>query len=235
MSFDPSAIPDLIGRFHALLLHFPIGLLLWAGIVEARAAIRRQPVPEKGPVSLSLVIPGACFAVLACISGWLLADPEDADSALAWHRWLGVSTAVLALITAGLGRAIVKGRSVPQHSYRLALFVCVPVLAGGGHIGGELKWGDGFIEKGFEKVFFSSEVVDSEEGTGQQLVQASIDAPQEQRGIELYHDLIRQTLDDNCVECHGPKKSKGELRLDIPDDLKDLARETPIIRVCWWS
>ena len=228
MSFDPTAIPDLIGRFHPLLLHFPIGLLLWAGIVESIEAIRRQPISSAGPVSLSIVIPGACFAVLACISGWLLADPEDLDSALAWHRWLGVATAVLALVTAVVGIAIVKGRSVPRNSYRLALFVCVPILAGGGHIGGEMKWGDGFVEKGFADVFFSKDGV-SDEDSGRQLAQASIDAPQEERGLRLYHELIRETLDENCVKCHGPEKTKGKLRLDIPDDLKDLSRETPVI------
>lgn len=229
MSFDPTAIPDLIGRFHPLLLHFPLGLLLWAGVIEAMAVIRRQPISEKGPVSLSVVIPGACFSVLACISGWLLADPNDPDSALAWHRWLGVATAILALITAALGVAIVKGRSVPMHSYRLALFVCIPILAGGGHIGGELKWGDGFVEKGFEKVFFSKNESTLAQKSRNPLVRSGVDAPQEQKGLTLYHELVRETFQTSCVECHGPDKAKGKLRLDIPDDLKDLARETPVI------
>ncbi len=228
MSFDPTAIPDLLGRFHPFLLHFPIGLLLWAGIVELVEAIRRQPIPANGPVSLPMVIPGACFAILAATSGWLLADQETPSSALDWHRWLGVSTAVIALATAGVGLAMVKGRWVPRNGYRVALFLCVPVLAWGGHIGGELKWGDGYIEKGFEKVFYSSAGY-SDEGSSSQLAQASIDAPQEERGLRLYHELVRDTLDENCVKCHGPDKTKGELRLDIPDDLKDLTRETLII------
>ncbi|MGE4618259.1 MAG: c-type cytochrome domain-containing protein [Planctomycetota bacterium] len=228
MSFDPTAIPDLIGRFHPLFLHFPIGLLLWAGIVESIQAFRRQPIPAAGPVSLPVVIPGACFSVLACITGWLLANPEDPDSALAWHRWLGVATAVLALVTTYLGCAMVKGRAIPRHAYRVALFVCVPVLAGGGHIGGELKWGDGFVEKGFEKVFFSTTEVSAADSSFQS-VRASVDAPQEQQGLRLYHDLVRDTLDQHCVSCHGPDKVKGELRLDTPDDIKDLKRETPVI------
>ncbi|MEE2889308.1 MAG: c-type cytochrome domain-containing protein [Planctomycetota bacterium] len=228
MSFDPSAIPDLIGRFHPLLLHFPIGLLLWAGIVESIEAIRRQPIPASGPVSLPIVIPGACFSILACVSGWLLANHETPTSALDWHRWLGVSTAVLAVVTAAVGVAMVRGRSVPRNGYRMALFLSVPILAGGGHIGGELKWGDGFIEKGFEKVFYST-AGNSDQGSSSQLAQASIDAPQEERGLRLYHELVRDTLDENCVKCHGPDKTKGKLRLDIPDDLKDLTRETLVI------
>jgi mono/diheme cytochrome c family protein len=228
VNFDPTAIPDLIGRFHPLMLHFPIGLLMWAAVVELVEVIKRRSISSAGPVSLPLVIPGAAAAVLASLSGWWLANPEDPDSALAWHRWLGVSTTVLALLTAGVGVAVVRGRIAKSNTYRAALFLCVPVLAVGGHIGGELKWGEGFIEKGLEKVFFANPT--AEDGPpGGSLAQASIDVPQEQLGLRLYHQQVRATLDNHCVKCHGPDKTKGKLRLDLPDDIKDPTRETPVM------
>ena len=227
MSFDISAIPDLIGRFHPLMLHFPLGLLLWAGVLEGVHLLQRRPIPATGPVSLPMVIPGAAFAVLASLSGWLLANPEDPDTALAWHRWLGIGTTFLALVTAGVGIAVLRGREVASPAYRLSLFLCIPILAAGGHIGGEMKWGEGFVEEGFEKVFFAGQGDDDRERNS--LTRVSIDAPQEQRGLLLYHQQVRGILDQHCVPCHGPEKVKGELRLDSPDDLKDRQREIPLI------
>ena len=52
MNFDPTAIPDLIGRFHPLMLHFPIGLLMWAAVVELVEVIKRRRISSAGPVRL---------------------------------------------------------------------------------------------------------------------------------------------------------------------------------------
>ena len=236
MNFDPTALPDLIGRFHPLLLHFPIGLLAWAAVVELICIYRKRGVPEDGPESLPFVVPGAAFAILASVTGWLLADPNDPDTALAWHRWLGVSTSLLAILTCGVGIAASRGSSVAGSSYRLALFLCVPTLMGAGHIGGELKWGDGFVEKGFEKVFFSErasgedpvvpaerEVVAKADSGGAQAEVASADVsiPAELAAEELFHDKVKPLLDKHCVSCHGPEKAKGKLRRERPDDLRE--------------
>ncbi|MGB1661595.1 MAG: c-type cytochrome domain-containing protein [Planctomycetota bacterium] len=240
MTFDPTAIPDLIGRFHPLLLHFPIGLLAWAAVVELICVYRKRGVPDDGPDSLGFVVPGAAFALLASLSGWLLADPNDPDTALAWHRWLGVSTTLLALVTCGVGIAASRGSRVAGNSYRLSLFLCVPTLMGAGHIGGELKWGDGFVEKGFEKVFFAEaeSIVQVPAGTGedsgstgakssQALAETSI--PTELAAVNLFHERIQPLLQKHCVSCHGPEKAKGKLRLDSGDDLHDLTRDFPLV------
>jgi len=244
LSFDPTALPDLIGRFHPLLLHFPIGLLAWAAVVELICVYRKRGVPEDGPESLAFVVPGAAFAILASLSGWLLADPNDPDTALAWHRWLGVSTALLAVLTCGVGIAASRGSSVAGNSYRLALFLCVPTLMGAGHIGGELKWGDGFIEKGFEKVFFSEKAapagpfdpantgLNAPGNSGEanaEIIASEVSIPLELAAEDLFHNEIKPLLDKHCVTCHGPEKSKGKLRLDRPDDLRDLTRDFPLV------
>lgn len=240
MTFDPTAIPDLIGRFHPLLLHFPIGLLAWAAVVELICVYRKRSVPEDGPDSLAFVVPGAAFALLASVSGWLLADPNDPDTALAWHRWLGVSTTLLAVVTCGVGIVASRGSRVAGNSYRLSLFLCVPTLMGAGHIGGELKWGDGFVEKGFEKVFFAEAepIVQAPPGSGGASVEtapgktralAETSVPTELAAVNLFHDRIQPLLEKHCVSCHGPEKSKGKLRLDSGKDLHDMTREFPLV------
>ena len=233
MNFDPTAIPELIGRFHPLLLHFPIGLLAWAAVIELICVYRKRQVPAGGPDSLAFVVPGAAFAIMASFSGWLLADPNDPDTALAWHRWLGVSTALLAVLTCWVGIVASRGSRVAGTSYRLSLFLCVPVLMGAGHIGGELKWGDGFVEKGFEKVFFaenqSPAQLNASQTTERQVIAAETTIPQELAAENLFHEKIQPLFEKHCVSCHGPDKAKGKLRLDQPDDLRDLTRDFPLV------
>ncbi|MBA4684845.1 MAG: hypothetical protein H2076_07640, partial [Planctomycetes bacterium] len=107
-------------------------------------------------------------------------------------------------------------------------------------IGGELKWGDGFVEKGFEKVFFAEaeSIVQVPSCTGgdsgssgaapsRALAETSI--PTELAAVNLFHDRIQPLLQKHCVSCHGPEKAKGKLRLDSGADLHDLTRDFPLM------
>src|SRR5258708_37821434 len=40
------------------------------------------------------------------------------------------------------------------------------------------------------------------------------DAPADVKAIEFFESKVRPILADRCLECHGPEKQKGNLRLD---------------------
>ena len=42
----------------------------------------------------------------------------------------------------------------------------------------------------------------------------------ERESLELFEKVIRPTLLDQCIRCHGPEKQKGGLRLDSQDGWK---------------
>lgn len=136
-----------LGKFHILVIHFPIGLLVAAALGELLAVRRGTDVPE--PAVHFCVLLGAAGAVAAAALGWLHADLGGHGSAsngiLGLHRWLGTMAALCAV---GIALASVRDS---QHGQRSALF---RVLLGGGailvaataHFGGVLAHGNSFFE-----------------------------------------------------------------------------------------
>jgi uncharacterized membrane protein len=98
----------LFSKFHPLLVHFPIALVLAAAVAElvvittAREAWRT--------VAIANIRAGAAMGVVAAITGWLFASSPlvDASTSLEWHRWLGMGGAAGAI-----GAAVLSSRGRP--------------------------------------------------------------------------------------------------------------------------
>jgi uncharacterized membrane protein len=135
----------LIGRFHPLLVHFPIGLVLIAAAVEAVAMMTN--LRDWRTVAVVNLRAGAVFSIGAAIAGWRLASSSeiDASSSLEWHRWLGTIAAV-AVLGAALATVGADGRSrFGLWVYRTTLFWAAALVAITGHLGGLLVWGKDFL------------------------------------------------------------------------------------------
>jgi uncharacterized membrane protein len=134
----------LTGRFHPLLVHFPIALVLIAAVAELVSLITQ--FPEWHLVAVANIRAGAACAVAAAGAGWILASSRivQASADLEWHRWLGGAAAVAAvaaaLATAEMGRT-------PRRLwlYRMALFWAAALVAVAGHFGALLVWGADFL------------------------------------------------------------------------------------------
>lgn len=92
METDRSNMPffqrlyEWMGRFHPLVVHFPIAFFpaaLFTAIVG-----RRRPA-FSAPVQF-LVVAGGIFAPIAAAAGWLAGMGSEPDPILTYHRWLGV-------------------------------------------------------------------------------------------------------------------------------------------------
>jgi uncharacterized membrane protein len=135
----------LVGKFHPLLVHFPIALVLAAAAAElvvfttARLAWRT--------VAVANLRAGAAIAVVTTITGWLLAwsPVVDATPTLEWHRWIGMAGALGAVGAAlmSFGLHVQSHRSV--FTYRVTLFGAALLVAIAGHLGGSLVWGSQFL------------------------------------------------------------------------------------------
>src|SRR6266852_6772619 len=130
----------LIGRFHPLLVHFPIALILIAAIAELVSVTTR--FREWHTVAVANIRAGAAFAVASAGAGWLLASSRivDASAALEWHRWLGVLAAIAA-ISAALTTIEIDDRTSRQRLCRIALFSAAALVTVAGHFGAVLVWG----------------------------------------------------------------------------------------------
>jgi hypothetical protein len=136
-----------LGKFHLLVIHFPIALLTAAALGELLAAWRGNWVPE--PAVRFCVLLGAAGAVAAVALGWLHADlgghGRAAAGTVTLHRWLGTAAGLWAVATALVserdsrrGRRSLLGRAL--------LWGGAPVVAVAAHVGGQLVHGGQFFD-----------------------------------------------------------------------------------------
>lgn len=210
----------LLGRLHPAFVHFPIALLIVGAMVEVFRLARRRPKPS--PTALTCVIIGAVGACVAAFSGWMNADYEThsaaASGTLFWHRWLGVTMAGLGVLVAILVliSKLAKGMAV-QRAYAVLLLLCAGGVAFTGFLGGEMVYGSGY----YLEVFRSpAPVTPGRDGAA--AAKESFPPRLPPDGVVLsvdYYKQIQPIFDARCVECHGPSKAKGNLRLDEPGRL----------------
>jgi len=144
-----------LGRLHPMTVHFPIGLLLAAAGLEFLALFRkRKRVAESAVVCVTL---GALAAAAAAWFGWLNADHEPAKrgealATLTYPRWIGVCLASLAVLAAGFGLATGRDgqRRWAASPYRVLLFITAGLVIVGGHLGGTLVYGEGYLTEVFK-------------------------------------------------------------------------------------
>jgi uncharacterized membrane protein/mono/diheme cytochrome c family protein len=134
-----------LGKFHLLLLHFPIALVLAAAFGEAWSIWQRNQIPSEA-VRFCLWL-GALAALPTVGLGWLYAaagNGAGSPQLLTAHRWLGTTAAVLLVIT-----AICTERDARSgvRSRRMLLLLTSSVIITGltAHLGGLLDRGGDFF------------------------------------------------------------------------------------------
>jgi uncharacterized membrane protein len=216
--------PLFLGRFHPLLVHFPIALLLAAGGLEAWASWcerRGRPTllrPATGP----LLALAAASAVVAATAGYLLgASGGYAGEAFETHRWLGLSLGGLALATAAAFLVARRRPGRPARRVYLALLGGTLVLmVATGHAGGTLTHGEDYLTRDapapvralVDRLFPPEKT--------------AVGAP-EQR--VAYTSLVQPILRAHCVACHEGASARGGLRLDAPEGIRKGGEHGPVV------
>jgi len=136
-----------IGKFHLLLVHFPIALVLAAAAAEL--VVIATPSRAWRTVAVANIRAGAATAVVTALTGWLLASSPlvDARPSLEWHRWVGVAAAAGTIGAALLSLRLHVTSRRSAFVYRFTLFVTALLVAITGHLGGTLVWGAGFFRR----------------------------------------------------------------------------------------
>ncbi len=134
-----------LGRFHPALVHLPIGFLLIAALLEG--VLRSSRFGAGGHAVAAVLLVGAWSAILAAVAGLYLAQSGGyVASTLLWHRRLGIGIAVVAVTAYVLKkRALRHATEPPGYLFLLSLACCGVVV--GGHLGGELTRGEGYLTR----------------------------------------------------------------------------------------
>jgi mono/diheme cytochrome c family protein len=147
----PSPSPEVrplawIGRWHILVIHFPIGLLTAAAAAEAWCCRRRWREPWL-PVRFCVAV-GTAAAVCAATLGWLHAEfggyGRSAPQLLTPHRWLGTTTAVWSLGVVLLSEWDAR-RGRRSWAFRVALWIGAALVGATADFGGSLVHGEDFF------------------------------------------------------------------------------------------
>ncbi|MDQ2656345.1 MAG: chitobiase/beta-hexosaminidase C-terminal domain-containing protein [Bacteroidota bacterium] len=133
------------GRMHAMIVHFPIVLLLMWSVLEffrfsATGAKRKFYDGLTGYILFSAAI----VSGLTVIMGLFLAQGQDfQDQALALHKWTGAGV----FFTAALFYSCRRLSWFDQFAARAGAVVTTIILLAAGHFGGALTHGEDFVLK----------------------------------------------------------------------------------------
>ncbi len=195
-----------LGHFHPALLHLPIGFYAVLAVLEYLDSSKNGlRIGKACEIVLNYT---AITAAVAAILGIFLAIPGGYNETLLdRHRWLGSLSAIFAfwlIVVRNWARSKSRnGFSIPYHGALAATLILLCVV---GHDGGTLTHGSGYLTKNLPspvKTLFGMEsAIKMREG------------PIVIEDADVYQDIIHPIFDQTCIQCHGPEKSKGELRLD---------------------
>lgn len=202
-----SNIGLFFGRFHPLIVHLPIGILLFAALLELLATVRKNDALQVA-IKVALLT-GAFCASLAALAGYFLSTAGGYDqSLLFWHQWLGISIGGLALLAWWLkqnqrfNRIIYKARAS-----QWVVVVVLLVIGITGHLGGNLTHGSTYLTE------YMPAPVKSIFGTNVSLAPKSV-LPANVDSVLVFQHLVQPMLNAKCVSCHNPDKARGDLLLD---------------------
>jgi uncharacterized membrane protein len=135
-----------LGKFHVLIIHFPIALLVTAAAVELGCACLGSQRPSPA-VRLCAQLGGA-GAVVAVVLGWLHADFGGFGSGselLCAHRWLGTAGGLWAVALAIWSEAESR-RGRRSWQFRFCLWPGALLVGAVAHVGGMMVHGAGFLD-----------------------------------------------------------------------------------------
>ncbi|WP_395626970.1 c-type cytochrome domain-containing protein [Daejeonella sp.] len=188
-------ITEFIGRFHPVLVHLPIGVLLIAALFQWLS--RKEKYKSLSTAVSIALFWGMVSAIFACISGYLLSNSGDYDGDLiSNHQWFGIAVAGVSILAYGLNK---RNKDNIWVSGLMVLLIIIT-----GHLGGSITHGSDYLFKAF-----SSDNSNS-------VSAKRVPIPDINEAL-AYNDVIRPILTAKCYKCHGSEKQKGKLRLDMPD------------------
>lgn len=200
---------QFLGRFHPLLVHLPIGLLVLVPILEI-AGKERPTLRETASFVLHLTVIAAGIALLC---GLILAYGSGVTGAtITRHLWGGIVFFIELLAWVILRPAWLSGEL--QRVYPAMVGVTLLTLTWTAHQGGSLTHGSDFLTRYMPAPLlrlFPSQASDSAYAGS------------------AYMRNIHPIFDAKCVACHGARKEQAGLRLDFYELLMKGGRDGAVI------
>jgi uncharacterized membrane protein/mono/diheme cytochrome c family protein len=205
---------QFLGRFHPLVVHLPIGLVLLTAVLELAGFCRNgKHLRAASGFVLGLATASALISVWL---GWLLAWSGGYEGRLVTrHMWGGISLAIALVFCCAL-------RVWNTKAYGAALIAAVCVLVWTSDQGGKLTHGEAFLTEHMPAKLRSALHVPPPKKSATPHAEFSVPAPAAptaaaapaKLSVTFFESRVEAIFSDKCVTCHGSAKTKGKLRLD---------------------
>ena len=190
---DLSILPAFVlyfGKFHPLLLHLPVAMVILLAPLSLINGINEQD-SKIAIVFRTALIYTALLSTLTAIGGLLLAAGEDYDpQTLFLHKWFGVGVAFASHALIYINDFSRSKKLV----WNVSLLATIVVMITGSHYGGTLTHGEDFLAFSYDKDK-AVVAVDFTETT------------------TVYDGAIQPIIEAKCISCHNDKKAKGGLKM----------------------
>ena len=197
--FRPAEVPFLLlffGRFHPLVLHFPIVLIILALLFEVA---RHYSLLKLGDNFFKVILIAAAITTLVSVGAgfFLFASGEYSGELMEQHFWLGAITGSAIFITVGLFYAYLRDARF-YWAYFAALAITNGAVAYTSHLGGSITHGKDYLTEHLSVL-------------GSELTETKSKAEDE---MLLYYDVVVPVFEAKCLSCHNQQKSKGRLLMN---------------------
>ncbi|WP_149276797.1 c-type cytochrome domain-containing protein [Pareuzebyella sediminis] len=201
-----------LGRWHPVVLHFPIVLLLIAVFL----GLTGKTVPRV------LLLAGVLSALVTAISGFFLGkEALVKGDLLYWHQWLGGGVALLASLWYAL-YGTRQGQGIYVKGIQVGLLIFIGLT---GHYGGMVTHGEDFLALPADR---KKNEIPENPNIYEHLVAVILDEhcvschnPNKQKGELLmnnYADLIKGGESGKTIVFGAPEKSEMIRRLHLPTE-----------------
>lgn len=204
---------EFFGRLHPLIVHLPIGFLLIAVLLEWFKG--KDASKGKNRAIVFILFLGAISAIVAAIFGWLLANDGYDEDTLFWHKWLGIATAVCAII------AWWTKQKKEKRIYKFSIWCVALLLLATGHFGGSLTHGSDYLLQPLKGDNVETDLAKN--------------LPKQSDSVQVYKHLIQPVLEQKCYSCHNPEKKQGGLDMTTWDAFSEGGENGHIIESNVWD
>jgi len=194
----------LLGRFHPLIIHLPIGFIVLGVLIE----LNKNNLKWSKEALQFIFFWASITGIFSIITGYFQYQKEGyLWETIQGHLIAGILTVILSFTF----YLYLKRNSVfESFKTRLFSFGHILLLTITGHLGGNITHGEDHLTEPFNNLV----------GIGYSKEENAIKYYDDFAEKSVFTSLIQPLLDDKCVKCHNDKKSKGGLKMHNIESLK---------------
>lgn len=194
-------ILPLLGRLHPLIVHLPIGILIFGILL---IIFQKKDSKAFNPAIRLAFLIGGVSAVLAGISGFFQYQFEG-------FAWDSVQNHLIGGVISAIGSFFVytqiKDETIFTSKIKLQVLALFLVLTVTGHLGGNISRGEEYL---LEVLPAGIQAMVGYEAAPEKPLEIPEQGWEE---LQFYGEVVQPILNKNCKSCHNPRNLKGELNL----------------------